>query len=78
MFILAKLLSNNSDPRKNHLRFIYLSASLGGIMCGGGFSYYFAEKLTKLKLSLWDKNWDNKQFLNEEEEINDDNKVIFN
>ena len=47
-------------------------------MCGGGFSYYFAEKLTKLKLSLWDKNWDNKQFLNEEEEINDDNKVIFN
>lgn len=74
MFVIAKLLASKSDPKKNHLRFIYLSASLGGILCGGGFSYYFAEKLTKLNLSTWNVNWDNKQYLTEEEEIaGDDN-----
>jgi hypothetical protein len=61
MFVVANLLkSKNSDPRKNHLRFIYLSASFGGIFFGGGFAYYLSSLMTKERLSTWELDWDKK------------------
>ena len=59
MFVLANFL-NKSDPQKNHLRFIYMTSALGGIMFGGGFAYYSAQQHTIEKLALWDPNWDKK------------------
>ena len=32
--------------------------------------------MTKEKLSLWEKDWDKKQYLNDEEDLND-TKVLF-
>ncbi len=49
---------------------------MGGILFGGGFSYYFSSKMTKEKLSLWDTDWDKKQYLNDEEDLNDTKVLV--
>jgi hypothetical protein len=50
---------------------LYISASLGGSLFGGGFAYYYAQKFTEERLANWDFNWDKLQYLTEEEEIAD-------
>jgi hypothetical protein len=43
MFVFANLFKSKiSDPKKNHLRFIYMTSSFGGIFFGGGFAYYLS------------------------------------
>jgi hypothetical protein len=72
MFILGHLFKRKgSNPRQNHLRFVYLSSSLGGILLGAGVSAYYTQIYTRVQTATWNNDWDKMNFLNEEEEIND-------
>ena len=72
MFIFAHLFkSQGSNPRQNHLRFVYLTSSLGGILLGAGVSAYYTQIYTKVQMATWEKDWDKMHYLNEEEELED-------